>query len=86
MYKSLNLKTYLVGMTVVLHLRKIAHGKCVVFTYICCWKTYRQLQYNLNILLLYFCEKLEDIQMILQLSECLSATNICEQNKFPMCD
>ena len=28
-------------------------------------------------------EKLEDIQMILQLSERLSATNICEQN---MCD
>ena len=33
-----------------------------------------------------FCEKLEDIQMILQLSECLSATNICEQNTTPMCD
>ena len=31
-------------------------------------------------------EKLEDIQMILQLSECLSATNICEQNTFPACD
>ena len=30
-------------------------------------------------------EKLEDIQMILQLSECLSATNICEQNTFPAC-
>ena len=30
------------------------------------------------------CEKLEDIQTILQLSECLSATNICEQNTFSM--
>ena len=30
-----------------------------------------------------FCETLEDIQMILQLSECLSATNICEQNMLP---
>ena len=26
------------------------------------------------------------IQMILQLSKCLSATNICEQNTIPMCD
>ena len=33
-----------------------------------------------------YCEKLEDIQMILQLSECLSATNICEQNMFSTCD
>ena len=32
-----------------------------------------------------FLKKKLDIQMILQLSECLSATNICEQ-KFPMCD
>ena len=30
--------------------------------------------------------KLEDIQKILQHSECLSATNICEQNMFPTCD
>ena len=38
---------------------------------------------------LIFCETLEDI-MILHLSECLSgkvsATNIYEQNMFPMCD
>ena len=33
--------------------------------------------------LFFFYEKLEDIQMILQLSECLSATNICGQNMFP---
>ena len=32
------------------------------------------------------CEKLGDIQMILQLSECLSATNICEQNMFSRWD
>ena len=32
------------------------------------------------------CKKLEDIQMILQLSELLSATNICEQNTFSTCD
>ena len=35
---------------------------------------------------LIFCEKLEDIQMILQLSECLSAINICEQITIPTCD
>ena len=28
-------------------------------------------------------EKLGDIQMVLQLSECLSETNICEQTCFP---
>ena len=33
-----------------------------------------------------FNEKLEDIQMISQLSECLSATKIREQNMFPACD
>ena len=35
---------------------------------------------------LFFCKNLEDIQMILQLSECLFATNICEQNVIPTCD
>ena len=34
----------------------------------------------------FFCEKIKDIQMILQLSKCLSATNICGQNMFLMCD
>ena len=34
-----------------------------------------------------FCKKKQkDIQMILQLSKCLSATNICEENMFPTCD
>ena len=33
-----------------------------------------------------FLRKMEDIQMILQLSECLSATNICEQDTFLTCD
>ena len=33
-----------------------------------------------------FLWKTEDIQMTLQLSECLSATNIWEQNLFPTCD
>ena len=32
------------------------------------------------------CEKLGDIQMILQLSESLSATNMCEQSMFSRCD
>ena len=41
---------------------------------------------NIILNVYFFCEKLEDIQMILQLSECLSAANICEQNMFPMCD
>ena len=30
--------------------------------------------------------KTENIQMILQLSECLSAAEVCEQNTLPMCD
>ena len=69
-------------MIVVLHKHKIAHGKRVGFTYmyICCRKTHGQLQYHQNV---YFCKKLEDIQMLLQLSECLSATNLCEQITFP---
>ena len=59
-------------MIVVLHKHKIAHGKRCVYTY-CFRKTPRLFQYHLNVI---FCEKQEDIQIILQLSECLSATNI----------
>ena len=37
---------------------------------------------------LMFCKNLEDIQMILQQSECIFATNIhvCEQNMIPTCN
>ena len=48
MYKSSDLKAYLVGMTVVLHKHKVTHGKCVVFTYICCRMTSGQFQYHLS--------------------------------------
>ena len=48
-YKSLNLQTYLVGKTVVLHQHKIARGKHVVFTYICYRKTTGQFQYQLTV-------------------------------------
>ena len=47
---SLNLKTNLVGMTVVLHKHKIACGKHGLFTYICCRKALGQLQYHFIIL------------------------------------
>ena len=68
-------------MTVVLHKHKIACGKHVLLSYICCRKH------------LDSCNK-NDIQMILQLSICLSTTNIwtassefgtyrlCEQRRF----
>ena len=38
--------------------------------------------------LTFFCEKLEDIQMTLQLSKCLFATNICgkKKKKISTCD
>ena len=57
---------------VVLHKHKIAHGKRCVYTY-CFRKTPRL---SISFECYFFCEKHEDIQIILQLSECLSATNI----------
>ena len=70
-------------MTVVLHKHKIAHWKHVLFTYICCRKALGQLQYHFCLPV--FRKKL-DIQMILQLSGCLSATNICKHHTFSMSD
>ena len=40
-----------------------------------------QLQQQQNVLLF-----AKNIKLTLQLSECLSATNICEQNTYPTCD
>ena len=62
-----------------LHQQKIAHGKHVVFTYDT-WTV------AISVECLISCEKWEDIQMILQLSECLSVTNICDHNTFARCD
>ena len=50
---SLDLKTNFVGMAVVLHKHKIAHGKHVLFTFICCRKALGQLQYHLNVIQLF---------------------------------
>ena len=58
---------------------------CFVHVYICCRKALRQLQYHLNVFQ-FFCKKLLDIQLILQLSRCLSVTNISKHNMFGMCD
>ena len=41
-----NFKINFARMTVVLHKHKIAHWKCVLFTYICCRKALGQLQYH----------------------------------------
>ena len=60
---------------VVSHKHKIAHWKCVLFTYICCRKALRQLQYHF-MSSSFFAKKL-DMPMVLQLCGCLSATNIC---------
>ena len=68
------LKPNFVRMIIVLHKHKIAHGKRDLFTHICCRKALGQLQYHLNVF--QFFRKQLDIQMILQLSGCLSATNI----------
>ena len=46
---SFNLKTNLVRMTLMLHENKIAAGKHVLFTYICCRKSLGQLQFHLNV-------------------------------------
>ena len=73
-YRSLNLKTNLVRMTLVLHNHKVAHGNCILFLYICCRKALRQLQYHLNVFQL-FAKEL-DIQMILQLSRVLQQIHV----------
>ena len=56
----------------------------------CCVYIYLLKKYTQTVAIsfecLIFCEKLDNIQMILQLSECLSAINICEQNTIAMCD
>ena len=77
--KSLNLKSNFLRMTVVLHKHKIAHWKHVLFRYICCRKALCQLQNHF--MSSSFSQKL-DIQMILQLCGCLSATNICKHHTF----
>ena len=58
--------------------------KCVVFTHIWCRKTPTLLENHLNVC--FFLRKIEDTQMILQQSECLSATNICGQNTLLTCN
>ena len=77
-------KTYLVRMTVVLH----EHIKLLVENVLCshnfaAQKDTRAVAISFECLI--FCEKLEDIQMQLQLSYLLSAIHTCEQNTFPMC-
>ena len=50
------------------------------------WKTCYVYIYLLQkVAVSFFNEKLEDIQMILQLCDYLSAMNVCEQNTFPTC-
>ena len=53
MFKSFNLKTNLVKMTVVLHKHKTAAGKHVLFTLchmsLCCRKSLGQLQFHMNV-------------------------------------
>ena len=83
--QCLNSKADLARITVVFHKHKIAHGKCVVFTHICCRKTPTLLENHLNVCF-FFLRKIEDTQMILQQSECLSATNICGQNTLLPCN
>ena len=80
-YRSLNLKTNLVRMTLVLHKHKVAHGNCILFLYICCRKALRQLQYHLNVFQL-FAKEL-DIQMILQLSRVLQQIHVNTLTCFP---
>ena len=66
-------------MTVlVLHKNKIAHEKRVLLTYICYRKALGQLQYHLNVFQIFAL----DIQLMLQLSRCLSVTNISKHNMF----
>ena len=72
-------------MTVVLHKHKIANEKCAVCIHIFVAERHRGI-YSIIFACLFFFEKLEDIQMILQLSRCLFATNIYEQNMIPMYD
>ena len=67
-----------------LHKHKIACGKIYgVYIYLL-QKDNRKVAISFECLI--FCEKTGRHKMILQLSECLSATNICEENMFPMCE
>ena len=81
----LNLKTYLVGMTVVLQLHKIMWKMNYIYIYLL-QKDTQRVAISFEYLFIFFFAKLADIQMKLQLLECLSATNICEQNMFPTCN
>ena len=62
------------------HQQIIAYGKHVIVTETNAWTV------AIIVECLISCEKRGDIQMTLQLSECLSVTNICEQNTFARCD
>ena len=83
-YRSFDLTTNIVGMTRVLHKHKIAHRNRALFTYICCRKALGQLVAIWFECLPAFRKKI-DIQMILQLSGCISATNICK-HMFSTCE
>ena len=78
-YKSLNLKTNLLGMAVdhsscCINIKLHVETYCV-YIYFFLLKDAQTVAVSFETECLYFCEKLEDIQMLLQLSKFLSATN-----------
>ena len=70
-------------MTIVLHKDKIAHGKRVFHMYLLLKDT-QIVAVSFECVPVF--RKQLDIQMILQLSGCLPAKNICKHNTFSMCD
>ena len=82
-YKSLNLKTKLFIITVVLYKHKIAHRKHVLFTYICSRKTLGQLQYNLNVFQFFTKNRHSNDIATIQVSFC---NKVCKHNTFSTCD
>ena len=72
----------LARMTVVLHTNKIAPGKRVHIYLL--QKGTRTVAISFECLPVF--RKKLDIQLILQLSRCLSVTNISKHNMFSMCD
>ena len=70
-------------MTVVLHTNKIAPGKSVRFAYLL-QKGTRTVAISFECLPVF--HKKLDNQLILQLSSCLSVTNISKHNMFSMCN